>query len=111
MGPNDFCVQIFNLSTRQTRAAIKRTDDYYASKVFSSTRVIWVNGNVDPWHGRSHLSPPGEDQPVIWPVEGAAHCAWMSAASPNEQQSLVRARTEIFTQLTDWLNVEDVISV
>merc|ERR1711972_940889 len=44
--PNDFCVQIFNLSTPQTRAAIKRTDDYYASKVFSSTRVIWVNGNV-----------------------------------------------------------------
>merc|ERR1712228_1007557 len=59
--PNDFCLNVFGISEQETRAAVKRTASYYAAKISSATRIIWVNGNVDPWHGRSHLSPPGKD--------------------------------------------------
>lgn len=107
--PNDFCSEVFNISTRETSASIKRTNDHYAHNIYDGTRIIWVNGNVDPWHGRSHLSPPGEDQPVIWPVEGAAHCAWMSAASQGEQASLVKARQAIFAQLSVWWAESDQV--
>merc|ERR1719215_2094262 len=84
--PNDFCSDLFALSTNDTLQAIKKTDDYYNAKVAAASRIIWVNGNVDPWHGLSHFSPPGAEQPIIWPVQGAGHCAWMRAASSGEQQ-------------------------
>merc|ERR1719336_1267143 len=44
--PNDFCARVFGIRTEDARAAIKRTNDHYASKVFDATRILWVNGNV-----------------------------------------------------------------
>ena len=69
-----------------------------------ASRIIWVNGDVDPWHKQSNYKgSPGQDQPVLPLVKGAHHCAWMSPATNGEQASLVQARKEIWAQLDKWL--------
>jgi len=105
--PNDFCSKLFGLSTRKTEALIAKTTAYYSKRIAATTRIVWVNGNVDPWHGLSHMSPPGLEQPIIWPVEGARHCAWMRAAALDDQKSLVIARRKIFSELVAWLKPRD----
>lgn len=107
--PNDFCSKLFGFSTVDTVKAIKKTTDHYNAKVAAATRIMWVNGNVDPWHGRSHLSPPGAHQPIIWPVQGAGHCAWMAGETSKDQRSLVEARHKILAQLSQWLQDEVVV--
>lgn len=105
--PNDFCSSVLGISNEDTKIRIAKTGAHYADKVAKATQIIWANGNVDPWHGRSHLTPPGKEQPCVWPIEGASHCAWMSASRPGEQASLKKARSTIFAQLSKWLNKED----
>jgi hypothetical protein len=109
--PNNFCSDTLNVSTHETVKRIDDTFQYYANKVAAATRIIWVNGNVDPWHGRSHMSPPGPEQTVIFPVEGAAHCAWMRAHDAGDQGSLVVAREEIFQQLDVWMKEAQIEQV
>lgn len=105
--PNGFCSELFGISTNDTEAMIARTDADYTSSVALATRIIWVNGNVDPWYGQSYLESPGTEQPTIWPVEGARHCAWMSSAQESDQESVRQARREISEQMSAWLNADD----
>lgn len=109
--PNDFCKTLFNLTTLETAARIAKTNDYYQAKLAAATRIVWPNGDVDPWHGLSKLSPPGKEQPVIFPVSGAAHCAWNRAASDDDQLSIKQARAAIYDHISTWLNDEDAVSV
>lgn len=100
--PNDFCAQ-FDLSTNDTLAGIARTNAYYGAKVEASTRIVWANGNVDPWSGLSHLKSPGKEQPVIYPVQGASHHVWTHAARESDQQSVKDARSRIYKLVSEWL--------
>eukprot|EP00933_Yihiella_yeosuensis_P012820 TRINITY_DN12202_c0_g1_i1.p1 TRINITY_DN12202_c0_g1~~TRINITY_DN12202_c0_g1_i1.p1 ORF type:complete len:545 (-),score=91.79 TRINITY_DN12202_c0_g1_i1:178-1704(-) len=102
--PNDFCKEQFGISTEETTARIKRTVEYYQKKVAQSSRIIWASGDVDPWHGLGQLTSPGKDQPVIFPIRGASHCAWMRAAAKSDQESLVEARAKIYKQISTWLD-------
>lgn len=108
--PNDFCTK-WNISTNETIAAVDRSNDFYGPKIAAATRIIWPNGDVDPWHGLSHLSPPGKEQPVIWPVRGAHHCAWMSSALGSDQESVKDARAKIYAQVSEWIGLATQIYV
>ena len=95
----------FALDTAATRALIAQTNSYYVDLVAKATKIIWVNGDVDPWHRQSNYQePPGKEQTVLPIVKGAHHCAWMSPATAGEQASLVQARKEIWAQLDAWLS-------
>ena len=100
--PNDFCLTEFNVTLAETEARVAALDAEHGASVAAATRIIWVNGDVDPWHGQSNLESPGEEQPVVWPVKGARHCAWMSPERDTDQQSLKDARAAIFAQLEAW---------
>ena len=100
---NDFCASQYNISTEATRLFVRRSNQFYGPLIAQATRIIWPNGDVDPWHGLSHLISPGAEQPAIFPIKGAAHCAWMSSEAEGEQQSLKDARKTIFSTIRKWL--------
>ena len=100
---NDFCASEYNISTEATKLFVRRSNEFYAPLVRQATRIIWPNGDVDPWHGLSHLTSPGKDQPTIFPVKGAHHCAWMSSEREYDQKSVKDARKEIFGIVRKWL--------
>eukprot|EP01052_Picozoa_sp_SAG31_P003118 SAG31_NODE_117_length_24022_cov_6.878067_2_plen_458_part_00 len=103
--PNDFCIAQFGIASSDTLNRIAQVDSYYEGLVANASRIIWVNGDVDPWHRQSNYQiSPGLDQPILPIVKGAHHCAWMSSARDGEQASLVQVRAQIWMQLDKWLN-------
>lgn len=51
--PNDFCKEQFGMSTQATKTRIAKVNNIYQKRVAQATRIIWVNGDVDPWHRQS----------------------------------------------------------
>ena len=83
---------------------IANTNQRYEASVGAATRILWINGDVDPWHKQSNYEvPPGREQPVLRMVRGARHCAWMSRPGTTDQLSVREARREIWEQLDQWL--------
>ena len=93
----------FGIARADSQQKIIAREARWTSLVGNASKILWVNGDLDPWHARSNLAPPAADQPVIWPVEGASHCAWMAPASEADQQSVQHARAAIYKQLSEWL--------
>ena len=105
--PNDFCQAQFGLSSSTTNASINDSNAHYMGLLADASRIIWVNGDVDPWHLQSNLKgDTAKLQPSIFPVKGAHHCAWMSATHKTDQRSLVEARAQIFETVEAWLKIE-----
>jgi serine protease 16 len=75
----DICAMAFGQDVEywaaRTPAAVASSNEAYGGLTPGSTRVLYVNGDVDPWSAASIAASPGEDAPVIW-VQGASHHAW-----------------------------------
>ena len=70
-----------------------------------ATRIMYPNGDVDPWHGLSILKPPTPALPALL-VAGASHHAWTHPSRASDQPSVVAARAAIRKQLTAWLSMD-----
>ena len=102
--PDDYCLGQFGIERAVSRAAIVANEAKWTRLVANATRILWVNGDLDPWHNLSNLVSPGAEQPVIWPVRGAHHCAWMSATAPGDQSSVKQARAAIYKAVLGWIS-------
>lgn len=101
-----FCASSFNISSELVVRNIEQTNLEYGGRTPSGTRVLWPNGNVDPWSGLSVLKSPEPEQPVL-EVEGASHHFWTHPSKDNDQQSVVDARLAIRKQVLTWLAIKD----
>jgi serine protease 16 len=72
----DICAMAFgdDIAAR-VASAVDATNEVYGGLTPGSTRVLYVNGRVDPWSAASIGASPGDDAPVLW-VQGASHHAW-----------------------------------
>jgi len=84
--------------------AIDWSNANYGGKNLKVTRVIFINGSIDPWHalGLTNQNDTSSDNVVIF-IDGTAHCANMYPASENDSQELKDARATILKTLTEWL--------
>jgi len=70
----------------------------------TARRVLYVNGDVDPWSALAILrSPQPEALPAIANVSGASHHAWTHPSQATDQRTVVEARKAIVRQLRVWL--------
>lgn len=65
---------------------------------------MYINGDVDPWHGLSILRQLTPDLPALM-VSGASHHAWTHPSASTDQPSVVAARKAIREQLSAWLDL------
>ena len=99
-----FCTSEFKIDPALVVQNVAQSNVYYGGLHPGGTRVLWVNGEVDPWHGLAVLkSDPALDQPALW-VPGASHHAWTHPSPDCTQASVIKARTEIRQQVTKWLS-------
>ena len=49
------------------------TNEMYGSNDPQGTRILFVNGDVDPWHALGVLSNIGDKEPALF-IRGTAHC-------------------------------------
>jgi len=97
-----FCQSEFGIPVASVRKAIDATNAHYGAAHPAATRIMYPNGDVDPWHGLSILESPGPELPVLM-VAGASHHAWTHPTLSSDQSTVVAARAAIRSQVSAWL--------
>jgi serine protease 16 len=101
----DICIQAFDQSPAQVRANIARANNLYGGKAnFQATRVLFPNGEVDPWKAGGVLeSPKGSVEEPTLMVLGASHHFWTHPSLPTDSAEVNDARQKIWAQVDKWL--------
>jgi len=103
-----FCAE-YAISQPQIARRIAETNAFYGGSrpdlpPHNATRILYANGDVDPWHGLSILAPLSPELPALL-VSGASHHAWTHPSLPTDQPSVVAARKAVRRQLAAWLGL------
>ncbi|XP_048016571.1 thymus-specific serine protease [Megalobrama amblycephala] len=95
------CADIYNLSTLLDDA-IQQTNEEYGGYDIRTTRIVFPNGSIDPWHALGVTQDITSDLPAVF-IKGTAHCANMYPARAEDLPQLGLARDHIFILLQKWL--------
>jgi len=94
----EFCEKSFGIPKSIVADNIAYSNEYYGSDHPKGSRVLYVNGEVDPWHANAIDAPLSGSLPAIW-VPGASHHAWTHPSKHSDQDSVVEARLAIRRQV------------
>jgi serine protease 16 len=94
----DICSQAFGFSPAQVTYQIQHALAIYGGSDIQATRIMFPNGQIDPWQANGVLSSPNEDEPVLM-VEGASHHFWTHPTLPTDPAPVRAAREAIWTQV------------
>uniref|UniRef100_A0A3B1JQL6 Serine protease 59, putative n=1 Tax=Astyanax mexicanus TaxID=7994 RepID=A0A3B1JQL6_ASTMX len=95
------CNDIYNLNS-SVADAVQQTNEEYGGYDIRSTRIVFPNGSIDPWHALGVISNITDELPAVF-IKGTAHCANMYPARAEDLPALTQARDEIFLLLQQWL--------
>lgn len=99
------CVDIYGttFSESNNKRGIEWTNSNYGEyKLANSTsRIIFPNGSIDPWHALSILKSKGDVIAIY--IEGASHCANMYPSNPRDPKQLADAKRMIGEIVKKWL--------
>ena len=104
----EICARAFGVEMDSVWRSVEQSNEQYGGWSIDSSRILFVNGEVDPWsmlsvdldHGRS------AELPTIW-VEGASHHFWTHKVSESDGKNIVGARNAIYRQMIEWLYLEE----
>ena len=104
----EICERAFGVAKNSVWRNIQQSNEQYGGWNIDSKRILFVNGEVDPWsmlsvdldHGRS------AELPTIW-VEGASHHFWTHQVLESDGDNIVEVRRAIYQQIIEWLGLED----
>merc|ERR1711871_991030 len=94
---------------KRTTKAIAFSNLWSGADKPAGSRVLYVNGEVDPWHANSVLTAPSVDEPILM-VPGASHHFWTHQPQPTDEQPILDARKSIANQVAQWLNLKAQIA-
>uniref|UniRef100_A0AAY5KRD0 Serine protease 16 n=1 Tax=Esox lucius TaxID=8010 RepID=A0AAY5KRD0_ESOLU len=101
----DLCSELFDVPRHSLPGRIAFTNKYYGETHPHTDRVLYVNGDIDPWHKLSvleeDLNKGSKDMAVF--IKGTAHCADMSSERAADRPALKLARKAIERQVAMWL--------
>ncbi|GFS16300.1 thymus-specific serine protease [Elysia marginata] len=98
------CIDVFGskFNSKFISGAVDASNVNYGGRHYTEDRVVFVNGNIDPWHYLSitHKLPQAR---VIY-IDGTAHCADAMDPDPeSDPPGLARARKVIGDLIDQWL--------
>ncbi|XP_068173197.1 thymus-specific serine protease [Antennarius striatus] len=96
------CAEFFNISAELLDETVEETNEYYSGYDIHSTRIVFPNGSIDPWHALGITMDITPNLPAVF-IKGTAHCADMYPARSQDLPQLTLARERIFTLLQQWL--------
>ncbi|KAM9439610.1 thymus-specific serine protease [Clarias gariepinus] len=98
------CLQLFAIPEDTLPMNIAFTNQYYGGHQAKTQRVLYINGDIDPWMELSIVhNGTGVDEGRAIVIHGAAHCADMNPAHSRDKPSLRQARKEIERHVVMWL--------
>jgi hypothetical protein len=96
------CKSSWGISEDKVIDNVNYTNQYYGGLMPSGSRVLYTSGEVDPWQALSIRTAPNPELPAFT-VSGASHHFWTHPSLPSDQQSVVEARSTIWSQVGAWL--------
>lgn len=60
------CADFYNVSSGQLAEAVAQTNEYYAGYDIRSTRIVFPNGAIDPWHALGITKDITPDLPAVF---------------------------------------------
>ncbi|XP_029472070.1 putative serine protease K12H4.7 isoform X1 [Rhinatrema bivittatum] len=99
------CTDIYGPEFNFTRIvnAVGQTNEMYGGFNIQSSRIVFSNGCVDPWHALGIIKDLSEELPAVY-IKGTAHCANMYPARADDPPQLAAARLYILSLLEKWIN-------
>ena len=101
----EMCARAFDMDKDSVYENIAFANDMYGGDNIQGTRIMYPNGEIDPWRANGVMSPPNDQSPVLY-VEGASHHAWTHEAQGTDTDNVVAAKQAIWDQVTAWLKEE-----
>ncbi|KAL7306780.1 hypothetical protein TKK_0001142 [Trichogramma kaykai] len=102
----DMCTDIYGpyFKRNLVERGVNRTNIVYGSDVPDVTNVIFVNGNVDPWHSLGVLEDLNDASPAFL-IDGSSHCQDLNPDNMDaDPEDLLETRSKIKTIVSSWLN-------
>lgn len=63
------CASFYNVSGDQVAEAAAETNEYYGGYDIRSSRIVFPNGSIDPWHALGITQDIAPDLPAVF-IEG-----------------------------------------
>ena len=98
----DVCQQAFGFSPEQVTYQIQHAKAIYGGNKIQGSRIMFTNGQIDPWRANGVAVSPNEEEPVLL-VAGASHHFWTHPSLPTDSAPVNAARQAIWTQVSNWL--------
>ncbi len=99
----DLCSSLFGIDYAQVEKNVFQTNEKYGGNHLAGSRIIFVNGLVDPWSRLSVLSDLSSDLIAITIANGS-HCIDEEGIGPFPYPVANAARKETFEILSRWLD-------
>jgi serine protease 16 len=97
------CKQVFGIPAASVESRVNFSNLYWGGDRPSGSRVLFPNGQIDPWHALGVLhSPHPKTLPTLW-VPGASHHFWTHTPLPSDSSYINSARESIWATVESWL--------
>ncbi|KAL9952175.1 hypothetical protein ACROYT_G039390 [Oculina patagonica] len=96
------CFDVFNIPAEEVYRRVAFTNAYYGGDRPKGSRIVFVNGSIDPWHALSVLTNQGTSELSIY-IPGTSHCADMNSDQPSDRPALHQARQKVAILVGDWI--------
>ncbi|KAF4677484.1 Thymus-specific serine protease [Perkinsus chesapeaki] len=102
------CEIAWGFTDGQVAANIEKTNKKHGGlSLNNATRILSINGGIDPWHRLALTTSNSPHLPTIW-VPIASHHYWTHQGSEKVDESLERAREGMRRIVRAWLEEDDV---
>jgi thymus-specific serine protease len=98
----EICRVAFDINDITIQENIEATKKWYGNKLRRATRILSVNGDVDPWSVLAMLKSKDPWKPAHV-VKGASHHAWTHPIRECDSKEVQDARQLIYQTILQWL--------
>lgn len=92
------CMDLYGIIPQTLTIAIQETNTNYGSRNLTASKIVLVNGSVDPWHALGILSSKGTAEIAEF-YPGGSHCYDMYGPDEYDTQALQKVRLAISQQI------------
>jgi len=101
----DYCTDVYGKDFKPA-TKVDQTNQHYGGRYLPTTtpnNIVFVNGNIDPWHTLSIYEPiPNSPIQTVF-VQGTAHCADVSLTGARAPPQLAKAQQQISNIIGQWI--------
>ncbi|CAB9515139.1 Thymus-specific serine protease [Seminavis robusta] len=101
----EICKYAFGIEPEEVRESIQQSIEYYGGwQLKGGSRILSVNGNVDPWSTQARVNSTDELLPV-YNAKGASHHFWTHRVKDTDDIEVQKARKFIYETVQKWLGL------